>query len=107
MAKELIFTGRMITAKEAEEIGMVNRVVGAADLMGEVNKTAVQIASRGKVSLRAAKYAINKGMDADLDTGCAIEIDAFSLCMASDDAKEGTGAFLEKRKPEFKGKLNE
>ena len=107
MAKELIFTGKMLTAKEAEGIGMVNRVVGAAELMDEVNKTAAQIASKGKVSLRAAKHAINKGMDADHDTGCAIEIDAFALCMASDDAKEGTGAFLEKRKPEFKGKLNE
>jgi len=107
MAKELIFTGRMLSAKEAAEIGMVNNVVGAADLMEKVNKTAMAIASKGKVSLRAAKYAVNKGMDTDLDTGCVIEIDAFALCMASHDAAEGTRAFLEKRKPDFKGKLSE
>lgn len=107
MAKELIFTGRMLSAREAAEIGMVNNVVGAADLMEKVNKTAMAIASKGKVSLRAAKYAVNKGMDTDLDTGCVIEIDAFALCMASHDAAEGTKAFLEKKKPDFKGKLSE
>jgi len=106
MAKELIFTGRMISVETAAKIGMVNKIVEAGGLMEEVNKTATEMASKGKVSIRAAKYAINTGMDADLDTGCAIEIDAFALCMASSDAGEGTSAFLEKRKPDFKGKLN-
>ena len=73
----------------------------------EVLKTAAVIASKGKVSLREAKQAINKGMDLDLANGCGVEIDAFSLCYASSDAKEGTSAFLEKRQAAFKGGLSE
>jgi enoyl-CoA hydratase len=103
MAKELIFTGRMMTATEAEKIGMVNRVLPSEALMAAVKKTAAAIAKKGKVSLRAAKQAINASMNVDLITGCAIESDAFSLCLASVDAKEGTAAFLEKRNAEFKG----
>jgi len=105
LAKELIFTGKMIDAVEAKQIGIVNQVHEAEDLMGAVQKTANQIALKGKASLRAAKEAINKGMDVNLNTGCDIEIDAFSLCMASADAKEGTSAFLEKRKAIFNGSL--
>ena len=73
--------------------------------MEEVMKTAGIIATKGKVSLREAKQAINKGLNVDLATGCSIEIDAFALCYASPDAKEGTAAFLEKRTAEFKGSL--
>lgn len=104
MAKELIFTGKMVPAAEAKEIGLVNRVFAADALLPEAGKTARTIAQKGKVSLRAAKHAVNTGCDADLGTGCAVEIDAFALCMASEDAKEGTSAFLEKRKPAFGGK---
>ncbi len=104
-AKEMIYTGKMISAAEAQSIGMVNRVLPADGLMDAVMETAKAIAAKGKVSLRAAKGAINTGLNADLDTGCRIECDAFALCMASEDAKEGTKAFLEKRKPEFKGSL--
>lgn len=104
-AKEMIFTGKMITAQEALEAGMVNRVCPADALMDEVRETARTIAGKGKVSLRAAKQAVNRGLKADIETGCHIECDAFALCMASEDAKEGTGAFLEKRKPDFKGRL--
>lgn len=104
-AKEMIYTGKMISAAEAQSIGMVNRVLPAEGLMDAVMETAKAIAAKGKVSLRAAKGAINTGLNADLDTGCRIECDAFALCMASEDAKEGTKAFLEKRKPEFKGSL--
>jgi enoyl-CoA hydratase len=75
--------------------------------MEEVLKTAAVIASKGKVSLREAKQAVNKGMDVDLASGCGIEIDAFCLCYASPDAKEGTRAFLEKRQAEFNGGLVE
>lgn len=107
MAKELIFTGKMISATEAQQTGLVNKVVPPETLMDEVMKTAREIASKGKVSLRAAKQAINRGMDVDLSTACDIEIDAFSLCYASPDAKEGTRAFVEKRKPDFKGALKE
>lgn len=105
IAKEMIFTGKMITAAEAKEIGIVNKVCSIKDLMDEVIKTAKAIASKGKFSLYAAKDTINKGMDVGLSTGCSIENDAFALCMASEDAKEGTTAFLEKRKAEFKGSL--
>ncbi len=104
-AKEMIYTGKMITAEEARTIGMVNRVCAPAELMAEVGKVAAEMARKGKVSLRAAKQAINGGLNADLRTGCAIECDAFALCMASEDAKEGTAAFLEKRKPDFQGPL--
>jgi enoyl-CoA hydratase len=104
-AKELIFTGKMISASEAYQMGMVNTVCDPDVLMDEVLKTAKIIAGKGKVSLRAAKEAINNGMDVDLSTGCKIEMDAFALCMASEDSKEGTAAFLEKRKPVFKGSI--
>lgn len=105
LAKEMIFTGKMITATEAEKIGLVNRLCAPETLMEEVLKTAAAMAAKGKAALRAAKQAVNTGFDADLATGCKIEIDAFALCMASEDAQEGTRAFLEKRKPQFRGSL--
>lgn len=101
-AKEMIFTGQMITATEAEQIGLVNKVCASEALMEEALKTARVMASMGKVSLRAAKQAVNIGAETDLITGCNVEIDAFALCMTSEDAAEGTRAFLEKRKPDFK-----
>lgn len=105
-ANEMVFTGKNITAQQAMEYGMVNRVCAPDALMDEVMKTANLIASKGKVALRAAKEVIFNGTNVDLETGCRIENDAFGLTMASEDAKEGTSAFLEKRKPEFKGALN-
>ena len=107
MAKELIYTGKMISAAEGNQIGLVNKVVAPDQLMDEVMKVAKEIAAKGKVSLRAAKQAINSGINADLSTGLNIEIDAFALAYSSSDAKEGTKAFLEKRKANFSGKLNE
>ena len=106
-AKEMIFTGKMIPAAEAQAIGLVNKVCAQDQLMDEVLNVAKIIVSKGKVSLRAAKQAINTGMDVDLKTGCRIEIDAFAICLASPDAKEGTQAFLEKRAADFKGGLQE
>ncbi len=105
LAKEMIFTGAMLGAEEALQKGIVNKVLPAAQLMAEVKKTAGAMASKGKVSLNAAKKAINSGMDVDLSSGCRMEINAFALCLASEDAREGTTAFLEKRKPAFKGGL--
>ncbi|MBW1666795.1 MAG: enoyl-CoA hydratase/isomerase family protein [Deltaproteobacteria bacterium] len=105
MAKELCMTGVMISAKEAQSIGLVNKVFPPEKLWEETMKTANLIASKGKVSLRAVKECIDRGSDMDLHKGCFMEIDAFSLCMVSPDAKEGMRAFLEKRKPEFKGEL--
>ncbi len=105
MAKELILTGKIISAEEACRIGLVNQVCPAEALLETVRKVAGVIASKGRVSLRAAKQTINRGMNVDLASGCSMEIDAFALCLASEDAREGTSAFLEKRKAEFKGGL--
>ncbi|MDY0133348.1 MAG: enoyl-CoA hydratase-related protein [Desulforegulaceae bacterium] len=105
LAKEMIFTGKMLSAAEAKDVGLVNQVVPLEELMDSVMKVASSIAKKGRVSLRAAKYAVNTGMDVDLATGCKIEIDSFALCMDSPDAKEGTSAFMEKRKAEFKGSI--
>ncbi len=106
-AKEMIFTGQMIPAEEAFNLGFVNKVLSPESLLDAVRKTAGAIAAKGKVSLRAAKQVINAGINVDLATGCAMEVDAFAMCMASADAREGTTAFLEKRKAEFKGSLEE
>jgi len=105
LAKELVFTGKMLSAAEAKDVGLVNKICTTNDLLKDVIKTAQVIASKGKVSLRAAKQVINNGLNVDLQTGCNIEIDSFAVCMASEDAKEGTSAFLEKRKANFKGGL--
>lgn len=106
IAKEMIFTGKMISASEAKSIGLVNKVVSPELLMEEALATAADIASKGKVAIRAAKQAINSGMDVDLATGNLMEADGFALCLTSEDALEGTSAFLEKRKPVFKGPRN-
>ncbi len=98
-------TGGMISAQEAKEIGLVNKVFPADRLWEETMKTANLIASKGKVSLRAVKQCIDRGFDVDRHSGCFMEVDQFGLCVASPDAKEGMTAFLEKRKPGFKGEL--
>jgi enoyl-CoA hydratase len=96
----------LITAAQAREIGLVNRVLPPQDLGAACLETAQRMAGMGKVSLRAAKVTVNRGLEVDLNSGCAMEIDAFALCMASPDGKEGTTAFMEKRKADFKGALN-
>lgn len=101
-AKELIFTGGMIGAQEAEKIGLVNKVVPQEELMATAMEMAKTIASKGQIAVRYAKAAINRGIETDMDTGNAIETDLFALCFANDDQKEGMTAFLGKRKAEFK-----
>ncbi len=103
MAKELCMTGMMISAGEAKEIGLVNRVFPDEALWDETMKTARKLASMGKVSLKEVKDCIARGYDVDLKDGCYMESDAFGLCLASPDGKEGMSAFLEKRKPAFTG----
>jgi enoyl-CoA hydratase len=105
MAKELCMTGAMISAQKAKDIGLVNKVFPKESLWEETMKTAKILASKGKVSIRAVKESIERGYDQDLRTGCYMESEAFGMCMASEDAKEGMGAFLEKRKAVFKGEL--
>ncbi len=103
-AKELIFTGDHISAQEALNIGLVNQVVPFADLDETVAKLCQKISSRGPVALHMAKVALNNGAQADLRTALEIEARCFSLCFGTEDRLEGMNAFLEKRKPEFKGK---
>jgi enoyl-CoA hydratase len=105
MAKELCMTGAMISAQVARDIGLVNKVFPREALWEETMKVAKLLASKGRVSIRAVKDTINRGCDQDLRTGCYMESDAFGICMASEDSREGMGAFLEKRKAEFKGEL--
>lgn len=104
-AKELCMTGRIIKAQEAFAMGLVTRIFPAESLMEETLKIAQTIAEKGAVALRAVKHVIDNGFDVDLKTACALEADAFSVCFASPDQKEGTTAFLEKRAPKFTGKL--
>lgn len=106
-AKELLYTGNMVTAQEALQMGIVNKVVAPEALMDVVMGLASDLAAMGRVALRAIKQAVNQGMNTDLATGLRIETDAFAVCMASQDAKEGTSAFLEKRQPEFKGSMTD
>lgn len=103
-AKELIFTGDMIDANEALRIGLVDKVVPHDKLMEEAKKMAKNIAGKGQAAIRLAKSAINNGVNADLSTGCILEKEAFGVCFSTEDQKEGMKAFLEKRKPAFKGK---
>ncbi len=103
-AKELIFTGDIIDAKEAERIGLVERVVPSEQLLEEAMNLAKKIVSNAQLAVRHSKLAINKGLDVDIDTGAEIEAAYFGLCFATEDQKEGMKAFLDKRKPEFKTK---
>ena len=83
----------------------MNKVFPPEDLMEETRKTAKLMASKGRAAIRAVKQAMNRGFDVDLRNGCAMEVDAFAIAFTSPDAKEGLTAFLEKRKPEFKGEI--
>ena len=103
-AKELIFTGRIIDAFEAEKIGLVNRVVQATELAKTVEEVAFAIAGKGPLAIKMAKKALNEGLKGDFRTGMEYEIALQSVCFSSNDHMEGIEAFLEKRKPEFKGR---
>jgi enoyl-CoA hydratase len=101
MAKDLCFTGRTISATEARNIGLVARVFPAADLMKECRKAARGIALKGRFALQVMKQVMDRGFSMDLKGALVLEADAFGLCFAHPDAREGTAAFLEKRKPNF------
>lgn len=103
-AKELIFTGDIIDAWEAEKIGLLNKVVPANDLMEATMAMARKILSKGPVAIRVIKAVIDIGSGTDFNTGLAYEQFGQAILFATEDRKEGIDAFLEKRPPEFKGK---
>nr|WP_295970237.1 enoyl-CoA hydratase-related protein [uncultured Bacillus sp.] len=103
-AKELIFTSRKLSAQEAYQWGIVTRVVKREELMETCRTLAKEMLKNGQIALRQAKYAIDYGMNADLQTGLAIEAKAYELTIPTEDRLEALQAFSEKRNPVFKGK---
>jgi enoyl-CoA hydratase len=102
-ALELLLTGDPINAEEAHRIGLVNRVVPASDLLRETHALAVALAAKAPIAARFIIEAVNKGLQSPLAEGQVLEATLFGLVASTDDMREGTRAFLEKRKPAFKG----
>ncbi len=100
-AKELILTGDMIRADEAEHIGLVNKVVPQDQLMEEAFKLAERIIKNAPIAVKYSKAAIDRGIDEDIDSGIRTENELFAMCFATEDQKEGMKAFLEKRPAHF------
>ena len=103
-AKEMIFTGKIITAEEAEKIGLVNCVVEPAELMEKTLAMARDIAAKSIITLQVAKQVVNQGLNTDLATGLMLEKLGQSFIFGTADRLEGITAFLEKRTPKFTGK---
>ena len=103
-AKELLFSGRMITAAEAEKIGLVNAVYPAEELMNATMEMAKSFTKNAPVAIKYVKASVDRGMQMDIDGGIALENELYAMCFATEDCKEGLTAFLEKRPAEFKNK---
>jgi enoyl-CoA hydratase len=103
-AKEMIFSAETIDANEALRCRLVNRVLPAEQLQPQALELLGTICSRGRYSLRLAKEVIDAGSDINLAAACLMERDAFAVCFATEDQKEGMGAFVEKRRPRFQGR---
>ena len=103
-AKELIFSGRMVKADEAERIGLVNAVYAPEALLGGAMEMARSFAKNAPIAVKYAKACIDRGMQTDIDSGIACENELFAMCFATADQKEGMGAFLEKRTAEFQNR---
>lgn len=103
-AKELVFTGRIIDAKTAELLGIVNMVVSAEKFREVVRQFALDLAAKAPVALMVAKTVIDKGAEIGLDSALALEREGFGVVASTEDLQEGVRAFTEKRKPSFKGR---
>lgn len=103
-AMELILTGDMIDAAEALRIGLVEKVVSRETLLQSAKEMALKIASKGPIAIAFSKKAIHEGLQIDLNSGLSLEAAYFAAVSSTEDKREGTIAFLEKRKPTFKGK---
>ncbi len=103
-AKELIFTGRLLDADEALELGLVNQVVESGELRKAVNELAQKLREKSPLILQFAKRCINRSVETDLQAGLNYESKLFSRCFGTEDQKEGVAAFLEKRQPHFSGR---
>lgn len=103
-AMEMILSDRRLSAEEAKTLGLVSRVVPKEACVDEAKKVAAEIATKSPVAIKLAKMAINKAFEMGLSDGLDFERELFYMLFASEDAKEGMHAFMEKRKPEFKGK---
>lgn len=103
-AMEMVLTGDMIDAATAERFGLVNHVYPAADLEAETMSLAEKIAEKAPIALQLSKEAVKFASRSNLDEGLRREVDLFAICFSTEDKKEGVAAFLEKRKPEFKGR---
>jgi len=103
-ALQLILSGEMISAQEAYRIGLVNEVVPAADVIPRAEGILKEIAANAPIAVKYSLEAVNKGMDTSQSEGFALEASYFGLCAGTEDKKEGTAAFLEKRAPQFHGR---
>jgi enoyl-CoA hydratase/carnithine racemase len=103
-AREMILTGRVLTADEAARIGLVNQVVPAGEALAAARAVASEVATRGPLAVREAKRLIDLATEVDLDAGLAAELDASERIFASEDMLEGAQAFLSKRDPEYRGR---
>lgn len=104
MAKEMIFTGRRVDAREALAKGLVNHLVPAGQARAKALEIAATIADNGPIAVRQAKKAVNWGSETDLETGMALAIEAYNNTVTTEDRLEGVRAFNEKRKPRFQGR---
>jgi len=104
IAKEMIFTGKRIDAKTAERLGIVNMVVPVDQFRAKVQELATEIAGKPPIALKLCKALINNSVEAHPEVGFWQEAEAFGIVASTDDFKEGVAAFLEKRKPQYKGK---
>jgi enoyl-CoA hydratase/carnithine racemase len=103
-ALQIILSGEMISAQEAFRIGLVNEVVPAAELITRAEAILKRIFSNAPVAVKYSLEAVNKGMETSQAEGLSLEASLFGLCAGTEDKKEGTQAFLEKRKPQFQGR---